>query len=169
MKEFKYWESTANKMWTALKLFIHGTYHCRLVAVGLCNTLAQQGYPPTQNMYATLADGSASDNEPTTNTQIAAVVTTGSTLGNTYAMPSQVTAQVTTSPDLAAAITLLEENQHALLQHMVAMSFHAQLSLQAHTFPMPNNTPFHMSPIQKLTIPDTTSYNAGGFNHGRGG
>ncbi len=74
------------------------------MVVSLRNTLAQQGYAPMQNMYAMLAEGSDLDNDTTTNTQTAALVTTGSTLGNTYAMPAQATAQVMMSPDLVGAI-----------------------------------------------------------------
>jgi hypothetical protein len=157
-KEFKDWETTANKTWTWLELSIHGAYQRRLVAVGLRNTSAHRGYAPRQNMYPMLAEGSNSDNDKTTNTQTAAVVTTGCTLGNTYATPVQVTAQVMTSPDPAAAINLLAANQQALLQHMAIMSFHAQPSLQVHTFPTPNTTLFHVLPIQQLTIPGTTNY-----------
>jgi hypothetical protein len=43
MKEFEDWEAAPNKMWPALKTFIHGTYPWRLVADWLRSTLAQQG------------------------------------------------------------------------------------------------------------------------------
>jgi hypothetical protein len=105
----------------------------------------------------------------TTSMQMAALVTMRSTLGSTYAMPAQATAQVTTSPELVLAINFLTANQKALSQHMAAMSFHAQPPFQACTFPAPHPTWFHMPPIQKLTIPGMTHYNAGGFNHGQGG
>jgi hypothetical protein len=35
MKEFEDWETTTNKSWTSLKLFVHGAYQCHLVTVGL--------------------------------------------------------------------------------------------------------------------------------------
>ncbi len=168
MKEYEDWETIANMMWMLLKLFVHGTYQHYLVAVGLCNTLVQQGYALTQNMYATLAEGSDSNNDTTTNTQMSAVVTTGSTLGNTYATPSHTMADIMMSPDLVAVINLLAANQQALLQHMAVMSFHAQPSLQARTFPPPNNMLFHVPPIQQLTIPGMANYSVGGFNHGQG-
>jgi hypothetical protein len=169
MKEFKDWEITTNKSWTSLKSFVHGACQCCLVAVSLQNTSAQQGYASMQNTYAMLANGGNLDNDTTTGTQTAALVTMGSMLGNTYATPAQEMAQVMTSPELVPVITSLAVNQQALLQHMAAMSFHAQPSLQACTFPAPDTTPFHVPPIQHLTIPGTTHYNAGGFNHGQGG
>ncbi len=147
MKEFKDWEITTNKSWTSLKLFIHGVYQHRLMTVGLQNTLAQQGYSPTHGMYATLADGSDSDDGTTTGMQTTTLVTTGSTLRNTYAMPVQATAQVTTSPELALAINLLAANQQALPQHIAVMSFHAQPSLEACMFPAPHTMLFHVLPI----------------------
>jgi hypothetical protein len=121
-----------------------------------------------QIMYATLADGSNSDNYTTTGMQMEALVTTGSTLGNTYATPAQMMAQVTTSPELESAINLLVATYQALLQHMAAMSFHEQPSLQGHTFPMPQTTLFHVPPIKQLTISGMNNYNIGGFNQGQG-
>jgi hypothetical protein len=166
VEEFEDWEIAANKTWTLLKSFVHGAYQHHLVAISLCNTLAQQGYAPTQNMHATLAEGSNSDNDMTTNMQMSVVVTTGSTLGNTYATPSHRIAHVMISPDLVVVINLLAANQQALLQHMAMMSFHAQPSLQACRFLAPNNMSFHVPPIQQLTIPATTNHSAGGFNQG---
>jgi hypothetical protein len=175
MKEFEDWETTPNKMWLALKTFIHGVYaHC-LVAVGLRSTSAQQGYAPTQNMYNILAHGNddTDDNAATiTITQTAAAATTGSTLANTYAMP----APAPTDHNLTTAINLLAANQQALyqhiallLQHMAAMSFNMQPPMPRCTFPAPHMTPFHVPPIQQLTILGLPPFNAGGFNHGHGG
>jgi hypothetical protein len=88
MKEFEDWEATNNKTLTSLKTFVHGALQRRLVAVGIHGTTSgQQGYAPTMNPYAMLAENLDSDNN-TTVTQMAPAITVGSTLGNTYATPA---------------------------------------------------------------------------------
>ncbi len=66
MHEFEDWEATIIKLYTALKVFIHGAYvHC-LVAVQL-HTAGQHGYVANQhnhNIYTVLEDGAlVTDND----------------------------------------------------------------------------------------------------------
>jgi hypothetical protein len=42
MKEFEDWEATNNKTWTSLKMFVHGVFQHRLVAVGICGSTSGQ-------------------------------------------------------------------------------------------------------------------------------
>jgi hypothetical protein len=66
MKEFEDWETTPNKTYNPLKLFVHGTYARQLVAVQL-RTTGQEGYVANQhnhNMYNVLEDGASNtDND----------------------------------------------------------------------------------------------------------
>jgi hypothetical protein len=59
------------------------------------------------------------DNDATTVTQTAAVATTGSTPGSTYA----VTTLTAFPAEVTAAIKQLSANQSAIMQQMVASSF----------------------------------------------
>jgi hypothetical protein len=111
-KGFKDWEAVAVKTWPALNTFVHGSYGRCLISVQLRDTSGLRGYVPTQNMYATLANGfEDADNNATTMrvTQTAAAVTTGSKLGGTYDA-TLVPREVTTT------INQLSANQTALLQ-----------------------------------------------------
>jgi hypothetical protein len=166
MKEFEDWEATTNKTWMSLKAFIHGAFQRRLMTVGICSTLAQHGYAPANN-HAMLANKFVDLDNNTIVEHTAAGVTVGSTLGNTYATPAPT---VMTNNNLTLAINLLASNQQALYQHiaplsqhMAAMLFHEQPSLQARVFPSPNTRPFYVLPIQQLTILVTPQ---GGFSHG---
>ncbi len=121
MKEFEDWETTPNKMWPALKTFIHGAYAQHLVAVKLRSTLAQQGYAPAHNLYKNLGAGGNDTNDELTVmtiTQVASVVTmTGSTLANIYA----TLVPVPIDPQIALAINSLTSNQQALYQHIALL------------------------------------------------
>jgi hypothetical protein len=88
LKEFEDWEASNNKTWTCLKVFVHGAFQRRLVAVGIRgSTSGQQGYAPPKNPYALLAESLDLDDD-TMVTQTATASTVGSTLGNTYATPA---------------------------------------------------------------------------------
>ena len=110
MKDLEDWEATTNKTWTLLKLLIHGAFQHRLVVVGICSTSTQHGYTPTNNNYVMLANEFVYLDDDTIVEHMAASVTTGSMLGNTYTMPAPIT---TMSNNLAAAINLLVANQQA--------------------------------------------------------
>jgi hypothetical protein len=158
IKEFEDWGVSPNKMWLALKTFIHGVYAWHLVAVELWSTLVQQGYVPAQNMYNILGtSGNDTNNKLTvvTVTQTTAAATTGSTLANTYATP----VPAPTDPHIASAINSLAANYQALYQHIVpllqqmaAMSFNTQPPTPRRMFTAPHLTPFNVPPIQQLTI-----------------
>jgi hypothetical protein len=175
MKEFEDWEMTPNKMWLALKTFNHGVYAHHLMAVRLWSTSAQQGNAPTQNLYNILANGNNNTNDDAMTimiTQTAAAATMGSTLANTYATP----VPAPTNLNLMLAINLLAANQQVLyqriaplLQHMAALSFNTQPLTLRLTFLVPHMTPFHVPPIQQLTISGLPPFNTRGFNHGHKG
>jgi hypothetical protein len=144
MKEFEDWEATTNKTWTSLKEFIHGAFQRRLVVVDICSISAQYGYAPVNKYYTMLANKFVDSDDDTIIKHTAAGVTAGSSLGNMYATPALT---MTMNNNLTPAINLLVANQQALyqhiaplLQHMAAMSFHAQPLLQARMFPAPNTT-----------------------------
>ncbi len=65
IREFEDWETMPNKMYTSLKLFVHGAYAHQLVAIQL-RTTRQQGYVANQhhhNMYNLLENrASVTDN-----------------------------------------------------------------------------------------------------------
>jgi hypothetical protein len=88
-REFEDWEATANKMYASLKVFVHGSYARRLVAIQL-RTTGQQGYAANHNnnMFCVLEDGGSvteyNASVATITNQTAAKDTMGSTLGNTY-------------------------------------------------------------------------------------
>jgi hypothetical protein len=88
-REFEDWETTANKTYASLKVFVHGAYARHLVAIQL-RTTGQQGYVTNHNnnMFRVLEDGASATNDDafvtTITNQTAANVTMGSTLGNTY-------------------------------------------------------------------------------------
>jgi hypothetical protein len=147
MKEFEDWEVATNKPWTALKACIHGAFQHCLMAVGIHSTSAQHGYAPANN-YSLLANKFVDSDNDTIVKQTAAEVTAGSILGNTYTTPA-LTAP-STNNNLTLTINSLAVNQQALYQHiaplsqqMAVMSFHAQPSLQARVFPLPNTTPYY--------------------------
>jgi hypothetical protein len=105
-------------------------------------------------------------------TKMAIAATMGSTLANLYATP----APAPTDHNLTTEINLLAANQQALYQHIppllhhiAAMFFNMQPPTPRCTYPLPHTIPFHMPPIQKLTILGSPPFNAGGFNHGCGG
>jgi hypothetical protein len=87
-REFEDWEATANKTYASLKVFVHGAYARRLVAVQL-HTTGQQGYVAdhNNNMFRVLEDSVSVTNDnasiATNTNQTAANVTMGSTLGDT--------------------------------------------------------------------------------------
>jgi hypothetical protein len=124
LKEFDTWEAMSIKTYPILKAFVHEAYTRRLTLIQLQNTAGQQGYVRNNNMYNMFekeADKVADDN--TTITQTAAVATTGSTLGATYAAgtTSNVSAEVT------PAINQLSANQMAMMNRMAAMQISPQL------------------------------------------
>ncbi len=181
MKEFEDWEAPNNKIWTSLKTFVHGAFQCQLVAVGIHrSTSGQQGYALTMNPYAMLPEGLNSEDDNTV-TQVAAAVTVGSTLGNTYTTPSP---PLMMTDQLTLVMQLLAVNQQVfyqhiapMLHHMAAMRYHRNQPslLQPCIFPAPHTTPFHVPPIQNLQIPvqgdfnpSPPPFNAGGWYNARG-
>jgi hypothetical protein len=91
MHKFEDWEATINKLYTALKVFVHGAYVRRLVSIQL-RTTGQHGYVANQHyhiIYNLFEDSvlvTSNDASVATITQqSAANVSTGSTLGNLYA------------------------------------------------------------------------------------
>jgi hypothetical protein len=106
-------------------------YVRKLVASNILNTTGQQGYVSNQNMYHVFKQGDDTSNVDTTVMQMAALVTTGSTLGNTHQA-------FVVPPELMAAINTITANQQSLYQHiapllqqMAALSFQAQPPTQA--------------------------------------
>ncbi len=73
------------------------------------------------NIYTMLANEFNDSDNDTIVKHTAAGVTTGSTLGNTYATPAPAT---TMSNNLTLAINFLAENQLALYQHIAPLSQH---------------------------------------------
>jgi hypothetical protein len=129
-REFKDWEATANKTYASLKVFVHGAYARRLVAIQL-RTTGQQRYVANHknNMFRVLEDGASVTDDNTsvaTNTnQTAANVTTGSTLVNTYEA-SLAPTNLSLSPQqehtaAAAAINQLTTNQTEMWSHIQNM------------------------------------------------
>jgi hypothetical protein len=59
-REFEDWEAMSNKMYTSLKVFVHGAYARHLIAVQL-STTGQHGYVanPNNNMFQVLEDGAS--------------------------------------------------------------------------------------------------------------
>ncbi len=191
MREFEDWEAIPNKMYNSLKLFVHGVYVHQLVAIQL-RTTGQQGYVANQhnhNMYNVLEDGTlVTDDDGSVATitqQTAANITTGSTLGNTYAA-SLPTANPSPSPNecaaVAAAINQLSTNQTAMWSHMQNLLLHNSAppthvanpavvynpphtvaAYQQHQVPAPVYAPA----IQALNIP--APFHSGCFSQGRGG
>ncbi len=191
MREFEDWEVTNNKSYTALKVFVHGTYAPHLVSVSL-HTTGQHGCVANQHnhyIYNMLEDGALVTDD---NASVAAITqqtaandTMDSTLGNTYAALSFPTIP-SPSPQafaaVATAINQLSANQTTMWSHMqnmllqdVALPTHvANLAVvynQPHTaaacVPPQVQAPFQANPIHSLTI--QALVHGGGFSQGRGG
>ncbi len=168
-REFENWDAVQDKTWPVLKLFVNGAYARKLIASNIRNMMGQQGYAPNQNMYHVLKEGDDTSNADRTVTQMAATVTMGITLGNTYQA-------FVIPPELTAAINTIMANQQSLynhiaplLQQMAALSSQAQPPTQA------RQPVFQAPPIQHLAIPSPPAY-AGyqggyqqGYQQGRGG
>ena len=165
LKEFDTWDTIIPKTYPALKTFIHEAYTRRLTALQLRNTTGQQGYVPNinQNMYNALDDGYDTDSgtEGTVATQTVppitqtAAMTTGSTLGNTYA--------ATIPSEISNAINQLAANQTAIMNQMAAMSFSP---------PAQAATNYVIPPIQHINVPTQQPFAGqanGGYNMGGGG
>jgi hypothetical protein len=119
-----------NKIYNFFKLFVHGAYARQLVAV-LLRAMGQQGYVANQhnhNMYKMLEDGAWVTDENGSNAMItqqtAANVTTGTTLGNTYAalLPANPSPSPNKYAAAAVAINQLSANQMAMWLHMQNLS-----------------------------------------------
>jgi hypothetical protein len=132
-REFEDWEATPNTGYNSLKLFVNGAYAHQLVAIRL-RTTGQKGYVANQHnhsMYNVLEDGALVTNDKgsvaTITQQTAANITTGSTLGNTYAALLSL-ANPSLSPNeyaaAATAINQLSPNQMAMWLHMQNLSLH---------------------------------------------
>ncbi len=99
------------------KTFAHGVYGRKLVAANLHNKADQNGYVQQgQNMYNMFDEGNDSSNAATMVTHMAAVATTGSTLGNTYQ-----TAPASTPQEHTTAIDMIVANQQLMYQHIAPL------------------------------------------------
>jgi hypothetical protein len=150
-----------------LKIFIHAAYACHLIAMQIC-TLGQQGYAPTHNMYNMFADATSNtddNNRVMPVTQSAAAVTTGSTLGSTYAAPRA-------QSEYAVAINQLSTNQMQIWNQMEALSLEppnhvaapVQVPFQQAHFQATPHGRCTVPPIPSLTVP--TPYGGGGYYQG---
>ncbi len=135
-KEFDTWEQMAVKTYLGLKTLVHEAYTRRLQSLVLCTTTGQQGYVPGgNNMFNMLSEQEDKEdvnkvNDETTVKQTA-VLTTGSTLRNTYGGAATIPLEIT------AAIDQLAANQVAIQQQMAAMTFTAPPPPQTCSFTSP--------------------------------
>jgi hypothetical protein len=184
-REFEDWEATPNKMYGSLKVFIHGAYARRLIAIHMCTT-GQHGYVanPNTNMFQVLEDSATITDDDTsvatTMNQTADNATTGSTLDNTYAA-SLALANPSPAPQdyvvVATVINQLSVNQTAMWSHMqnLLLRDHAPPTHVANpvVYNPPRNVaafqaPYQAPPIHALTVP--APFQAGRRKgHGQGG
>jgi hypothetical protein len=183
-REFEDWEATPNKTYTSLKIFVHGAYVWRLIAVQL-HTTGQHGYVanPNNNMFQVLEDGaSVTDDNMSITHQTVDSATTSSTLDNTHAA-SLAPANPSLSPQdyvaVATAINQLSTNQTAMWVHMQSLSLqdHAPPSHVANSvvYNPPHNVaavqaPYQAPPIHAfLTVPAPLFQAGRCRGHGQGG
>ncbi len=162
LKEFDMWETTATKMYPALKTFFQEAYGHRLTAIELRTTAGQHGYT-NNTIYNAFETADDDTNDDTVNTPVlvpqttAAATTTGGSLGTT---PSAINAEI------AAAISQLSANQLAIMSQMAAMSFvpaNTSITRRASkTFNVP-------APIQQLANPLQQNFTPNVFNPGHCG
>ncbi len=169
-REFEDWEATPNKTYGSLKVFVHGAYARRLIAVQM-RTTGQHGYVANlnNNMFQVLEDGApvtdVDTSVATITNQTAANATTDSTMDNTYAA-SSATANPSPSPQVYAAaatvINQLSANQKAMWLHMqnLLLRDHAPPTHVANPvmYNPPRNAaafqaPYQAPPIHALTVP----------------
>jgi hypothetical protein len=188
IREFEGWKATPKKLYNSLKLFVHVAHAHPLVAIQLCTT-GQQGYVANQqnhSMYNLLEDGASNTNNnvsvATSTQQMAANVTTGSTLGGTYAAslaPTNPSPLPQAYAAVATAINQLSANQTALWAHMQNMSLRNVAppthvanqaivynpTCTAGAYVLPGvQAPTQAPPIHAVTIP--SPFHGGGFSQG---
>ena len=140
IKEFDDWEVVQPKIWATMKTFFHEAFTQRLNAISMNPTSGQHGYT-NPNPYAIFNTTHDEDDTSTTSTQHTLATTTVPPVGSTIG-------KSTMSPDVAAALTQLSNNQNALMTQMAAMS---------------------VRPPQQINIPTVQQFTQGGGYRGQGG
>ncbi len=139
VKDFDDWEMVQPKSWAIMKTYFHGAFTRRLNAISMNPTSGQHGYA-NPNPYA-IFNTTHDEDDSTTSTQHTLATTTvppvGSTIGGS-----------TMSPEVAAALTQLSNNQNALMTQMAALS---------------------VRPPQQITIPTGQQFTQGSGYRGQGG
>ena len=112
-KEFKDWETVQLKTWATMKSFFHEAFTCRLNAISVNPTSGQHGYT-NPNPYSIFNTTHNEDDTSTASTQHTLATTTvphfGSIIGGS-----------TMTPEVAAMLTQLSNNQNAMTTQMAAL------------------------------------------------
>jgi hypothetical protein len=144
VKDFANWETVQLKTWATMKIFFHEAFTRRLNAISMNPTPEQHGYT-NPNPYSIFNTTHDEEDTSTAITQHTLETTTeppvGSTIGGS-----------TMTPEVAAALTQLSNNQNALMTQMAALSVRP-----------PQQQP------QQINIPTGYRFSQGGGYRGQGG
>jgi hypothetical protein len=144
VKDFANWETVQLKTWATMKFFFHEAFTRRLNAISMNPTSEQHGYtnPNPYSIFNTTQDKEDTSTAITQHTlETTTVPPVGSTIGGS-----------TMTPEVAAALTQLSNNQNALMTQMAALSVRP-----------PQQQP------QQINIPTGYRFSQGGGYRGQGG
>jgi hypothetical protein len=144
VKDFDDWETVQQKTWATMKSFFHEAFTRRLNAISMNPTSGQHGYA-NPNPYSIFNTAHDEEDTSTASTQHTLATTTVPPVGTTIGGS-------TMTPEVAAMLTQLSNNQNALMTQMAALTVRPP-----------------QQPPQQINIPTGNQFTQGGGYCGQGG